>query len=818
MNALTIAPIGTCRIHTPLRRGAGRFPIQPVVSRNYGYVHTSAEALQQLRFMFGKQELPADIRKLAFRPGSSVDLDRKVHSKADLYLVELSSRKSLTVDGYPIQMNYMVRCFADFFADKARAGLFWSLAKENCIAERRETFERDIAFQRLSREDRELLARVLKHDMTDEELERDMRAIADLVGKDNLVFVTHVNADTPDNMPIEQRRKLISAVRGIAKRMEVPCYDPTPLMRHLGQADAMENSGLDLAHYTDLFADHLCEAWYTSYFARRVDVAAVPVEAPAGAGINEESIDHLDAMWRAGRVCDASRRVRQILRKNGDRSGYRLLLGRMQYELGDYEGAIAQLEATHSDSEPDERISLLLMQCYFETGEYRQAGRLASALIADERETPDILRIGAMTAEALGDMESALSNWKHLFRIAPDAEDAATAAARLMSESGDAESMVRWAHEVRAALHAHGPCFVILWNNGLDNEDREGLVELAREPIDLGEAELLSLVRLAADRGCATPAAVLAMTHGFARGNAKDKTWIDAKTSEWLDEGVAALAKDDLLQAADTIQACWQLNPNGNAVIRARRALERKMRQDVRAAFLAKDYQATTRILAIASQTLVSFPDFDSIRIRVAEALGDTETALRYLRRPLHVGEDVSDADWIKLARMAARSGNYGEAIDAYSQIISAKGSNDAARDEAKRQIRGLRSRAIRLARDHFAAGDYERGRTLLDRLPQLDPQEKKRVLSALHSKVKSLGPGSDAERLFIGETIIRLVPEDKTGLKAAATGAMRVHRFEQALEYWQTLRDRSSSPEPIDVNIRKCRMWIDREQRNKAA
>ena len=42
MTAFTIAPIGTCRIHTPLRDAVGRYPIKLQLGRNYGFVHAQA--------------------------------------------------------------------------------------------------------------------------------------------------------------------------------------------------------------------------------------------------------------------------------------------------------------------------------------------------------------------------------------------------------------------------------------------------------------------------------------------------------------------------------------------------------------------------------------------------------------------------------------------------------------------------------------------------------------------------------------------------------------------------------------------------------
>lgn len=827
MTVFTIAPVGTCRIHTPLRRGAGRYPIRPVLARNYGFVHTSAEALQQLQFMFGTREIPADVRTLTFRPGAARSFEKKAWPGADLYLVEIASRKLLSVDDHPIQMNYMARHFGDFFADKKRSRRFWSMATPKRMAERRTWLEQDFAFQRLSPADRDLLARIQRRDLKDAEIAAEMAQIAAIVGKDRLVFVTHVNADTPDNMPIEQRRELIDTVRAIARRMNVACYDPTPLMRKLGQANAMENGGLDLTHYTDLFSDQLCEAWYTEYVVPRVDAPDVQAQPKTDARRHEDTAESLEAAWSAGRVLEVSQRLHAILRRGAGGPQHRLLLGRVQYELGDFEGALAQFESFGAEPEFDEKTNLLLTQCYFETGRYEQAGRLAAALIADEHESLAILRICAESAGKLGDMTTALGTWKRLFRISTDAADAsgaATAVIHLLEGAGDVEGTVQWAHEVREVLPAHAPSFVALWDRALAASDRAALLELAREPVDMGEAERLALAQRTAGRGFATPAALFAVAQGLLRSNGTEAAeWIGAQGAAWLDEGNAALASGDLLEAADKIQARAQLNANDSGLIRARRQLERHMRQDVRAALIAREYARAAGVLAIASETLTTFPELASFRIRVAEALEDIGTALVYLRdaSPL---DDITATTWIKLARMAVRSGYYGEAIDAYARVLNSRSGDSAAHIEAKRQILGLRSRAIRLAREVHRDGDHERAWALLERLHRIDPDdkevshEKKRVLAGLHAKVKSLNAANDADRLLLGETILRFSPEDPVGLKAAATGAMRTHRFDEALKYWQALRTCSASPESIDANIQKCRIFIDRARRKKVA
>jgi hypothetical protein len=95
---------------------------------------------------------------------------------------------------------------------------------------------------------------------------------------------------------------------------------------------------------------------------------------------------------------------------------------------------------------------------------------------------------------------------------------------------------------------------------------------------------------------------------------------------------------------------------------------------------------------------------------------------------------------------------------------------------------------------------------------------EKRRILAALYAEARALDPSSATERLALGERILQLVPDDAIGLRAAAVGAMRLHRFEKALPYWQALKERSENPEQFDHYIQRCLVWIEKANRRKAA
>lgn len=393
-----------------------RYPIKQQLGRNYGFVHTSAEALQQARFMFGQAEIPTDVQRVIFRPSNGEQARRGVHKPADLYMVELSSRKLLTVGGYPIQSNYLGRYFSEFFADRARTRAFWAQASDERLAERRAWLDQDPVFKSLSADNRDLLARIVKREQTDDEIEQQMQQLVDLLGRDKVVFVTHVNAMTPDNVPIEQRAQLIAAVTASAQRIGVPCYDPTPLMNKIGQADAMEDGGLDLTHYTPLFAERLYTEWFKTFVRPRLSASTPQLSVPKlGA---EESAERIEKIWDAGELREASRRLRDVLRRHPGLPDHTLLFARIQEELGDYEGSLALLGGADGTLATGSKAEQILMRNHFKLGRYDLAHSLAAGLLGDDRDAGnrahrgDFGRSPGIRGRSPGQLEAAVPHFR----------------------------------------------------------------------------------------------------------------------------------------------------------------------------------------------------------------------------------------------------------------------------------------------------------------------------------------------------------------------------------------------------------------------
>ena len=98
----------------------------------------------------------------------------------------------------------------------------------------------------------------------------------------------------------------------------------------------------------------------------------------------------------------------------------------------------------------------ILMRNQFKLGRHEVAHSLAAGLLGDEIETPEIVRIAAISAGHLGFVDEALGNWKQLFRISSPQDATATEAAdtvlSLLQAGSDMEAALRWVHEVRAAI------------------------------------------------------------------------------------------------------------------------------------------------------------------------------------------------------------------------------------------------------------------------------------------------------------------------------------------------------------------------------
>lgn len=254
-----VTPIGSCRIATPLKTAAKKFGFSLSRGRSFGFSHSSAEAVQQVKFMLGQCEPPADIWPLLSQSDRDA-VQSEQHDASDVYVVEVCSGKELRIGDWLIQLNYLVRQFPEFFGDVARKGAFWRLTERGDQAAIDDFLANEWSSTPAQVQECAVLRQISLHLATEQDVERDMRWLASTLP--NVVFVSHVDALRADGTPIPARSAFISKVVTVAHKMGARIINPTYALVEWGQDQAMEADSPSLAHYTDAFSDHVGDLIY----------------------------------------------------------------------------------------------------------------------------------------------------------------------------------------------------------------------------------------------------------------------------------------------------------------------------------------------------------------------------------------------------------------------------------------------------------------------------------------------------------------------------------------------------------------------------
>lgn len=249
-----VTPVGSCRIATPLRLAADAYGFAYNRRRSLGFTHSSAEAVQQVRFFRGEIDPPASVWPLLSQSDQDAVSSEK-HLDSDVYVVEICSAKELRIGEFVIQLNYLVRRYPMFFGDIGRRGAFWQLTEKGDQATLDAFLAAEWSADNEQRAESDFLRQISLHMATVEDLERDMRWLVERLPR--VVFVTHVDALRSDGTPIRARSTLIGNVETVARRLNVPVFNPTGPMLDWGQARALEPDSSSLAHYTDDFSDRI---------------------------------------------------------------------------------------------------------------------------------------------------------------------------------------------------------------------------------------------------------------------------------------------------------------------------------------------------------------------------------------------------------------------------------------------------------------------------------------------------------------------------------------------------------------------------------
>jgi len=249
----TITPIGSCRIAGPLRVGAQNWGYDINRARTYGYTHSGLEAVQQVRFLQGDYHPSEMAWPLMSRAHDLSETKASPHDPSDLYVVEVSSQKELTVRGHAIQSNYLQKHFDDFFSDRERALSYWDAVDRQQAA----SWLQQNWGSAAGKAERQILSDLRRTMVTETRLTAQLSELVERLP--SLVVVTHVNATMRSGMTISSRNAFINMVKRVAGALGILCYDPTELMGLWGQKASIEGGSDSLTHYTREFETSLID-------------------------------------------------------------------------------------------------------------------------------------------------------------------------------------------------------------------------------------------------------------------------------------------------------------------------------------------------------------------------------------------------------------------------------------------------------------------------------------------------------------------------------------------------------------------------------
>ena len=364
----TIASLGSCRIATPLRLGRDEFGYEVNGSRTYGFCHSSAEAVQLMRFMQGHITPPAEIWPLLTRSADRAEMLKRPPQTADFYIVELSSAKRLTIGDFSIQLNYLAHQFQAFFADKSRARRFWDVCATKDQAAIDSLLRACWSATDEQRQNCDSLRQIRVDICAEDDLRADVQAL--MQGLGNVLFVTHVNAVKPDGLPIASRARFIDLVHKVVVQEGGLVYDPTPRMIEFGQEVAIEDHSDSLAHFTEEFSRQVVADFARIAFLPALDRAVV---AGGAAAVAAMLAPHVEAMLAGGRAAELPGRLNVLAAQLPDQADIALMQARVALACGQSERGADLLQDAALRFPSHDGIRRLLPDAAFAVGLYDEA-------------------------------------------------------------------------------------------------------------------------------------------------------------------------------------------------------------------------------------------------------------------------------------------------------------------------------------------------------------------------------------------------------------------------------------------------------------
>ncbi|WP_419421333.1 hypothetical protein ACNVED_14815 (plasmid) [Legionella sp. D16C41] len=759
----------------------------------YGFTHTSAEALQQLKYLQGdylpsKDIYPILSSRLRFNKNK---LAQKT-AASDLYFVEISSAKAVMVDDEYVQMNYIYVYFSEFFLEPVRTKKFWSLVTRSNREELLNFLQADAVYKSYPKEKQKLLSRISVKQMTAEELKEDMLAITKRVK--NVVFITHCNVKLPDMSYISSRDNWIKTIEQVGKDIGCKVYNPTPLMMVLGQSTSLQKNGLDSTHYTPLFESRIFNDLHRLYIEPLLNgLDSSETEIEKDKNIPNDELEQLEDLYNQGEITTVLQQLNNLIRKNPKFSAAKEFFGRIQYHLNDYERQIENFKLLDEAQELSNEGRLFLIKSYFNLKQFKEVLNNADILFEEEFYEPEVIKLSAMAAQALGDPIKASIYWEQLYNFEDFKLEAASQQALLFEQTNDFEKAIKWLN-LALEISPNDSNLISALNRMLATVADEKSLELLIERVSLISAEeMISIARTALNHNFILPAAKSFLKASKLWPNDPQiKKIISTTTAEWLKfiEN-SDLRQKNLKQWSTYLSALLLIQPRHNSAIRTRREFILNQRQGLKEAYKNADYDKAIKAGLNICFVEPNFPGISLLIGRSFYAKNEYSKALNWLIKATNL-ESKDKPAWLLRAKAALKADNFLEALFTVQQMKLYFNTKDNQLSEIKNITKLIARGAIKrihllLEKNELEAA-WEINSALLAELPD-DKQFLKAKTLILRRMSEQLKDAESSEiQIRLAQSLYDKDPNNIQALRILAVALMKQKKLEESLYYWEKL------------------------------
>lgn len=739
---LVVTTIGTCRIADPIMAARHVRPLHRANRRLYGFVHTSAEVLQQIECLSRGRAIPEELAPFVSGPEKTA---RDVGDDADVYLVEISTIKQIRYREWLLQTNRVEDAFKDF---RPLLDIFNRHRLPEDREARGDLLARHPLFEECTAIQQSILREAFVRLTTRAELDGDLAEVQRRLPAP-VTFVCHVDLDSPDGRPLPARRELCAWMRGICAERGFRLIDPTPQVTSYGTAAALAQNGRDLNHYSEPFKVH-----YGAYLYDQIVGLAGPSRTAPPATV--VLVGNARRLFAHGQYEEAE----ALLAASGETTpDVNALRGLIAYQRSEDALAAQFLRAAIAEDAAATEARLTLVKVLERTGDADEAAALAAALVQD---TPDDLKVLTSAAKALARLRrypEAIVAWQAIAALRPGDASALVEAARCAIKQrayaeglGFADAALAREPESAAALGLKTECL-----RRLDDLPALAAVLVQMAPLNpsLAMANLAHLI--AADLLPQAAEILIAASKAGLAG--QDEAALRADLVRGLTEqAVAAEKAGDGAVALRAWKALRALEPENKKAYLALR--------DVVGSFIAE------------GRSRAAEGDFAGAvaALRNGLALDDANARLlRELAAMLERTEDwaAATATWLTLAdraggseavvrgvRNALRAEQLETALDLYARLPE----EDKA--ELSGNIASGVKRLVKSMRADFDAGDHRAAAVKARAILRFEPENgaaeriREKLVSVLAKAMRQAADEDPAAQLALGRRVLELDPD----------------------------------------------------------